>query len=84
MDAGLIREHEEVVWRRPRVGEEYQATVTAEGAIQLADGRSFSSPSRAAKEAAGIPAYDGWYAWRLTHDGRSLHQLRQELARQDS
>jgi hypothetical protein len=81
MEAGLVREGDELLWRRPRVGEEYRAVVTADGAIRLADGREFSSPSRAAKEAAQIPAYDGWYAWRLTRDDRTLHVLREDLAR---
>jgi hypothetical protein len=27
-------------------------------------------------EAAQIPAYDGWYAWRLGEGGESLHELR--------
>lgn len=80
MEAGLVGDGEELVWRRPRVGEEHRAAVTAEGAILLEDGRTFSSPSRAAKEAARIPAYDGWYAWRLVRDDRTLHALREELA----
>jgi Restriction Enzyme Adenine Methylase Associated len=47
------------------------------GAIRLEDDREFPSPSRAAVEAAGIPAYDGWYAWRLDGGGgESLHELR--------
>lgn len=78
LEAGLLHQGDELLWRRPRVGEQYRAAVTAEGSIRLEDGRVFASPSRAAKEAAGIPAYDGWYAWRL--GDKTLHDLREELA----
>jgi Restriction Enzyme Adenine Methylase Associated len=78
LDAELLREGDQLIWSRPRVGEEYRAAVTGEGALRLGDGRVFGSPSRAAKEAAGLPAYDGWYAWRL--GDKTLHALREELA----
>jgi hypothetical protein len=79
LDAGLLREGDQLIWTRPRVGEEYHALVTHDGGLRLEDGRTFASPSRAAKEAAGLPAYDGWYAWRL--GDKTLHVLREELAR---
>ncbi|MBF8280170.1 MAG: hypothetical protein HW385_1602, partial [candidate division NC10 bacterium] len=67
-------------WERPRLNEKYMAKVRANGSIELADGRTFSSPSRAAIEAAGVPAYDGWYAWTVTgRDGQSLNDLRLAL-----
>jgi len=81
LDAGLVIGGDELVWRRPRLGAEYRARVAANGSIELEDGRSFASPSRAAMEAADIPAYDGWYAWRLVRTDAPLHALREELAR---
>lgn len=78
LDEGALHPGQVLVWKRPRVGEEYRATVTEEGLIRLDDGRAFSSPSRAAVEAAGIPSYDGWYAWR-TEAGETLHSLREAL-----
>jgi hypothetical protein len=30
--------------------------------------------------AADVVSYDGWYAWRLVTDGRTLNQLRQVIA----
>jgi hypothetical protein len=78
LEAGLLHEGDSLIWRRPRVGDAYRAVVTAEGSLRLDDGRVFTSPSRAAKEAAGIPAYDGWYAWRL--NDKTLHALREDLA----
>jgi len=80
IEYGLVLSGDELVFERPRLGHTYEATITENGAIQLADGRSFSSPSRAAIEAAGIPAYDGWYAWRLVRNGKVLNELRKELA----
>jgi hypothetical protein len=41
------------------------------------DGRTFSSLSTAATEAAGIPAYDGWYAWKA--NGVLMKDLRHKL-----
>ena len=77
VEAELLRPGQTLVWERPRLGQTYRATVTDNGALRLDDGREFSSASRAAVEAAGIPAYDGWYAWRLEGDGgEPLHELR--------
>jgi len=84
LDEGFLQPGQEVIWRRPRVGQEFRATVTEEGQIRLEDGRTFSSPSRAAMEAANIVSYDGWYAWRLGENGPSLHELRERLSRTDS
>jgi hypothetical protein len=82
IDAGLLSPGEPLVWTRPRLGATYRATVTDGGALQLDDGRQFSSPSRAAMEAAEVPAYDGWFAWRRDDEsGASLHDLRLRLVR---
>jgi hypothetical protein len=79
LEAGLIQPEQRLVWERPRLDQSYRATVTNAGTIRLEDGREFPSPSRAAMEAAQIPAYDGWYAWRLDEGGESLHELRVRL-----
>jgi hypothetical protein len=84
LDGGVLQPEQELVWRRPRVGQEYRATVTEAGQIRLDDGRTFSSPSRAAMEAANIPSYDGWYAWRLGAGGPTLHGLRERLSHNQS
>lgn len=78
LDAGLLQAGDSLTWDRPRVGTTYAATITDAGAIMLPDGRVFSSPSRAAMEAADVPAYDGWYAWR-TEDDERLVDLRDQL-----
>lgn len=79
LDAGLLEPGQELVWERPRLGHSYRASITENGSIRFEDGRTFSSPSTAATEAAGIPAYDGWYAWRA--DDGLLKDLRDELVR---
>ena len=80
IEAELLEAGDALTWNRPRLGERYEARVLENGAIQLSDGRSFSSPSRAACEAADIPAYDGWYAWTVERlSGQSLNDLRRVL-----
>lgn len=78
IDAGLLNPGDCLTWERPRLGATYTATVTDTGALLLSDGRTFSSPSRAAMDAANVPAYDGWDAWR-TEDGTRLADLRTQL-----
>ncbi len=80
LDAGLVAEGDELVWTRPRLGETYSARILDTGQIQISDGRSFATLSRAAIEAADVPAYDGWAAWHLL-DGRSMRVLRDEFLR---
>ena len=77
MDADLLSPGEPLTWERPRISQTYTATVTDTGSIQLSNGR-VSSPSRAAMEAAEVPAYDGWHAWR-TSGGDRLVDLRAQL-----
>lgn len=83
LDAGLLKPHQALVWYRPRLNKRYQAAVLDNGSIQLVDGRTYSSPSRAAIEAAGIPSYDGWYAWHVEEpEGPTLQDLRIRLMRE--
>lgn len=77
VDAGFLDVGQELIWERPRLRQTYRARVTENGSIQLADGRTFSSPSTAATRAADIPAYDGWYAWKA--NGVLLRDLRNQL-----
>jgi len=67
-----------MTWTRPQIGKTYNARVLSTGLIRLEDGRTYSSPSRAACEAAGIGACNGWKAWKIP-DGRTLSDLRTEL-----
>lgn len=79
LNADLIMVGEKLEWERPRRGEIFRGTVMENGAIQIEDGRTFSAPSRAALEAAGIAAVDGWFAWRVPRLDSSLADLRAKL-----
>jgi hypothetical protein len=78
IDAGLLSVGEVLRWHRPRLNHTYEAHVTENGSVRLPDGRTFSSPSRAAQEAAEVPACDGWVAWRVA-SGQRLADLRASL-----
>lgn len=78
MQASLLEAGTDLVFRRPRLGETYTATVTQAGKLRLPDGREFASPSRAAVAAAG-GSLDGWHAWQVSPNGESLDTLRQRL-----
>lgn len=83
LDAGFLEPGQKLVWDRPILEQRYHATVTENGSIRLEDGTAYSSPSRAAMEAAGIASYDGWYAWRKDDTtGPTLHDLRVKLVQQ--
>ena len=77
LDAGLLEPGDVLKFARPRLGEEYTAVVTQAGRLELEDGRQFAAPYRAAMEAAGEAAIDGWSAW--SDDGSTLASLRRTL-----
>ena len=52
-----------VIWDRPRKQQKYEAFLTPDGKIRLADGRGPFTPSGACKELAG-GQFDGWREWR--------------------
>jgi len=80
LERDLVAPGDDLVWNRPRLGDRYAAKILESGSIELSDGRAFSSPSRAACEAASIPAYDGWLAWTVVRlGGKTLDDLRHDL-----
>jgi hypothetical protein len=79
LDAGLLAVGDAMRFKRPRMGENHRAVVTASGAIALDGGQEFRSPSRAATVAADMKSVDGWHAWTMVTSGRSLDSLRQQL-----
>jgi hypothetical protein len=83
LESGLVEDGEQLIWVRPRRGEEYRAKILDNGSIELSDGRVFSSPSLAAVRVADVPACDGWYVWRTPRlpGNPTLNDLRLELAR---
>lgn len=79
VDAGLLEPEARLVYRRPRIGDEYWATVTDAGTLRLDDGRELKTPSRAAMLAANVPSVDGWEAWTVEATGEALDTVRQRL-----
>ncbi|MFJ7266387.1 DUF4357 domain-containing protein [Streptomyces sp. NPDC099050] len=77
LDAGLLRPEQRLIWRRRNLGQEHYAQVTAEGHLELADGRVCDSPSGAC-DAVAQSKSNGWDAWR-TEDGTTLSVLRDRL-----
>jgi predicted transcriptional regulator len=77
LDAGLLSTGETLTFDRARVGLRHTAVVEQGGSL-LVDGRSYTTPSRAAATAAGMAAVDGWTAW-VTERGQTLHRLRAAL-----
>ncbi|MFE9252382.1 CBS domain-containing protein [Streptomyces sp. NPDC007088] len=78
VNAGLLAAGTRLTFPRRRSGQEYTGFVTADGKIELPNGRKFRTPSKAAAAATGRGPYDGWTAWQLP-DGTLLDALRQEL-----
>lgn len=79
IEAGFVEAGDKLVWERPRRGETHEAMITSDAEIKIADGRTFSSPSGAARAAADIPAYNGWNAWTVERTGKSFSELWYEV-----
>ncbi|KRF17675.1 hypothetical protein ASG90_04760 [Nocardioides sp. Soil797] len=71
VETGALSPGDTLVWRRPRSGEEFTATITDDGQIRLDDGTVHDSPSGAGKALNGYDA-NGWTNWRIERTGESL------------
>jgi hypothetical protein len=79
LEAEMLLPGEKVVFTRPRKGQRFEATIEQDGTFTLWDGRTFDSPSRAARSAADLVSYDGWGAWRVPRlENRLLDELRSQ------
>jgi hypothetical protein len=78
LDAGLVTVQEQFLWERDRGRIRHIARVRADGALALADGRVFATPSAAASTLSGYPR-NGWDLFRRIGDGTTLGQLRHLL-----
>ena len=74
--AGQLRVGEELVWNRRNIT--HRAFATADGSLELEDGRVFAAPSGAGRALAGYEV-NGWRNWRRASDGVSLSSLRDRL-----
>jgi hypothetical protein len=77
--ANLVAPGDELVFRRPRLGERYVAYVTDGGCIEFAEGTVHTTPSNAAKECTS-QAQNGWNSWRHSASGKRLDELRSAVS----
>ncbi len=77
--AALLEPDAKLMFERPRFNQLHYATVTATGRIRLENGGEFSSPSAAARAAAGTGGLAGWRDWIVISNGETLNRLRQIL-----
>jgi hypothetical protein len=78
VESGRIPEGTVLSWPRPRLDEEYQVEVLADGRLKAEDGRVFDTPSGAAVTLSGATSYDGWDAWRMP-DGTRIGEIWRSL-----
>lgn len=78
--AAAVTTPADLVWKRPKKGQEFKATLLDGGIIRVADGKDYKSPSGAAMAVAAVVSYDGWYAWRVVSSGKTLDQYRRDVA----
>ena len=76
--AGLLRSGQRLTFRKG----DLHAEVTGSGTIRYA-GTEYTSPSSAAKAAAGGTSTNGWVAWSVTDgSGETLASLRDRHSKQ--
>ncbi|MER5935440.1 hypothetical protein [Streptomyces sp. NPDC002054] len=75
IESGRLRANQRLVWKRRNHGEEYHATVLANGEIRLEhDNSRHRTPSSAAASITGYQI-NGWNVWE-TEQGEFLAELR--------
>lgn len=71
--AGLLIPGETLVWERPRKGERWVSTVTADGRLRLEDGSEYATPTAATRAVGGRSA--GLDVWKRTSNGEKLSDI---------
>lgn len=79
IERGLAKAGDRLTHEQPRRHRTHEAVITADGWVELPDGRAFSRPSPALKAQTGTPI-NGWI-YIHTASGRMLHELRDEADR---
>lgn len=77
INAGLLAPGDVLRHKQPRRGMVHEVTVTPRGWLQLADGRSFPTPSRALAEQTGT-TINGWIYVHVP-SGKQLYVLRRQV-----
>lgn len=82
MDAGLLAPNTQFVWRRQREyrGITHKAKLTAAGRIELSGGKTYPTPSAAARVLNDDRPVNGWVVWKVGNErGPSLADVRKQL-----
>jgi hypothetical protein len=75
LQAGRLRAGDRLIHHQPRKGRTFTADVTADGYIQLEDGRRFAAPSPALSACVGSQI-NGWGQWTVERTGQPLQDHR--------
>lgn len=79
IEAGLVSAEDTLQHHQSRLRRTHTATVTADGWIEIPDGRAFPQPSPALKAQTGS-SINGWGQYTHMPSGRRLQELREEAA----
>ncbi|MFE6713967.1 hypothetical protein [Streptomyces sp. NPDC057695] len=77
IEAGLAAPGDQLMHHQPRRRRTHEATITADGWVELPDGRVFAQPSPALKAQTGSDI-NGWGQYTHVPSGRKLQELREE------
>lgn len=79
LEFGLVRSGDTLRHHQPRLNRTHEATITADGWVELPDGRVYAQPSPALKAQTGSDI-NGWGQYIHVPTGRPLQELRKEAA----
>lgn len=77
LEAGLAAPGDILRHHQPRRQRTHEATITADGWVEIPDGRAFAQPSPALKSQTGSDI-NGWGQYTHVPSGRRLQELREE------
>ncbi|MEU2159466.1 hypothetical protein ABZ532_31605 [Streptomyces sp. NPDC019396] len=80
IEAELVSPGDKLRHHQPRRRQTHDAVITADGWVELPDGRAFPQPSPALKAQTGS-SINGWGQYTHVPSGRRLQELREEAAK---
>ncbi|MEV6012744.1 hypothetical protein AB0M29_38940 [Streptomyces sp. NPDC051976] len=80
IEVGLATADDKLRHHQPRRRRTHEATVTADGWVEIPDGRAFPQPSPALKAQAGSEI-NGWGQYTHVDSGRRLQELREDATK---
>lgn len=78
IEAGLAAPGDKLQHHQPRRGQTHEATIAADGWVELPDGRAFPKPSPALKAQTGSEI-NGWGKYTHVPSGCLLQELREKV-----